>query len=162
MQNNNSKLNTGLLVIIVVLLGVLLMQSVGLKNEKTENVLDQKIEEKVIPVVKETEKKKQSFQFLKDLVTVYPDSKISECTLSGKTYFTAFPDKVSDSGSHLLGGAKEIYSTDGNKISCPTNPMVQKDALCNQEMEMCKIIYASEKSFDGGMYDDGIDTYNLR
>ena len=46
MQNNTSKLNILLLIIVIVLLGAVLMQSVSVKSKRNENITEQKTQTK--------------------------------------------------------------------------------------------------------------------
>lgn len=170
MQNNffGSKLNTVLLLILIILLGVtiyLIKQNKILTplyvQDNQEQIIDTK-EKAIESVVEDRKSIKPSFSFLRDIVAEYPDSSIQECNFSNENYFYVNRDKV-DNGSHILGGAGEWYSDKGDLVaSCPAYPYGEKHALCEKSMISCKMVYASKESMSKGFYPNGVDKYNLK
>jgi hypothetical protein len=170
MQNNffGSKLNTVLLLILIILLGVTIWMIKGNRilaplyvEDGQEQIIDTK-DKTLKPIVSDKKPEQQSFTFLKEIVSEYPDSSIQECNFSNENYFYVNRDKV-ENGSHILGGAGEWYSGKGDFVaSCPAYPYGEKHALCEKSMISCKMVYASKESMNKGFYPNGVDKYNLK
>ena len=159
-----NKVNTFVIVLLLVIIILLAYIAFGgKKNEyQTNSYLPDvslnnefKNTENVNKVKNELKPESTNYQFLKDIVSEFPDSYISECKYNGQKLFHVSRDKVVN-GSHLVGGASTIFSLDGKQIaSCPVHPDAPK--ICNAEMS-CVSVYGTKNGWEG----IDVDIYNLK
>lgn len=156
MQNNNSKLNTVLLVIVIILLAIgIWMLAVNNKvSERIESDTETNVTEDV--VVKEQEQEvvqpepvDPTIAFLKGLISTYPYAEIKECHWADGRQFTLNSDR------RIADGSITIYNSNGVVMdTCPTfydATQYTPSGTC-QAMQGCGAI----------IYGNGIDTYNLK
>lgn len=157
MQNNNSKVNTILLVIVIILLGVgiWLMAGKGEREPRIESdqqvvdgVQEEPQEEK--PVVEKPKPEDPTITFLKSLLSKYPHDipDIRECNANGQKMFV-----YADAGTGYDGGYQFYSSTGVSLESCggftPTG--IPEGSLCRTVLPSCTGIY----------YGTTVDIYNL-
>lgn len=100
-----------------------------------------------------------NLSFFKVQLQQMPDSIISQCTISGRTYFAANFNKYNaQDGMYAVGGGTEIYSPDGTlTASCLPNNRSDFCAAYFATISSCKDVYSVKTSQNH----QSIDTYHI-
>ena len=159
-----SKLNTALLLVLIILMVIALKWMFENKQayipmitkEYNETLI--KNNDKHIGDNKDDILGFINIPFFKSLIKEGPDSVIFECNLLGKKYFSFIFDKI-ENGQSVTGSQPELYSPEGNLAdSCTINPSVNQSSLCKELMKpnaVCKEVYVKNG------HEGSVDIYNL-
>ena len=175
MQNSNSKLNTVLLIIVIILLAVgIWMLSVNEKvvdriesEQQVVGVIQEGQQEEEKPVVEKPKTEDPFVTFLKSFLTKYdgmtPD--IKECYYQGGHQIAVTYDNggIADGGWAFYDANTYAYVEGCGGFTAEPMP---EDSLCRTALPSCVYIYSKSSSSQDpldGMWSirPGIDTYNL-
>lgn len=160
-----NKTVTILVLIIVILLAVVAYMAIGKQKETVMIQQQATIEQQQTETVPQNTTNPQSTQtaksydlsFFKPELEKMPDSEISQCTISGKTYFEASYNKLDPQyNEYAVGGSIFIYQPDGTLVNtCTLN---NRSDFCMASREAsCTLVYSTKNS----MNHTEKDTYHI-